>query len=71
MTTLQDLAQRDRDVLLPDEVAEYLHLAPQQLRAQAREDPSKLGFRVIVCGSKTLIPKGPFIEFIGGIKNGR
>lgn len=66
MTTLRDLMQRDRDVLLPEEVAEYLHLAPQQLRAQAREDPAKLGFRVIVCGNKTLIPKGPFIEYMGG-----
>lgn len=66
MTTLRDLMQRDRDVLLPEEVAEYLHLAPQQLRAQAREDPSKLGFRVIVCGNKTLIPKGPFIDYMGG-----
>ena len=66
MTTLRDLMQRDRDVLLPEEVAEYLHLSPQRLRAQAREDPSKLGFRVIVCGNKTLIPKRPFIEYIGG-----
>lgn len=65
MITLKDLARRERDVLLPEEVAEYLHLAPQQLRAQAREDPSKLGFRVIVCGCKTLIPKWPFIEYIG------
>ena len=66
MTTLQDLAAREGDTLQAEEVAEYLHLAPQSLRVQAREDPSKLGFRVIVCGTRVLIPKKPFIEFIGG-----
>ena len=67
MTTLQDLAAVEGDVLKADEVARYLNLAPQQLRAQARSDPAKLGFRVIVCGQRTLIPKAPFIEFMTGI----
>lgn len=64
--TLQDLAAKDGDVLRPEDVASYLGCAPQLLRAQAREDPTKLGFRVIVIGTRTLIPKGPFIEFMGG-----
>jgi hypothetical protein len=64
--TLQDLAARDGDILQADEVAAYLHISAQLLRVQAHEDPSKLGFRVIVCGTRVLIPKTPFIEFVGG-----
>ena len=66
--TLKDLREKDGDVLRAEDVAKYLHVAPQLLREQAREDPSKLGFRVIVIGTQTLIPKRPFVQFMMGEK---
>lgn len=64
--TLKDLREKDGDVLRAEDVAKYLHVSPQLLREQAREDPSKLGFRVIVIGTQTLIPKLPFVQFMKG-----
>lgn len=64
--TLQDLIRTDGDILQVDEVARYLRVAPQLLREQAHDDPTKLGFKVIVIGSRVLIPKAPFINFVRG-----
>ncbi len=63
--TRKELVALEGDMLRPEDVAKYLHIAPQVLREQARRDPSKLGFRVIVCGQHTLIPKWPFLEYVG------
>lgn len=65
--TLQDIAQIPGDVLQAEEVAKYLHCSPQLIREQARTKPELLGFKVIVIGTKTLIPKGPFIQYMGGL----
>lgn len=64
--TRQDLMQKEGDFLSANDVAEYMHFAPQQFRVQCREDPSKLGFPVCCCGSRILIPKWPFLRFVGG-----
>ena len=69
--TLQDLAQVEGDVLQAEEVAKYLHCSPQLIREQARTRPERLGFKTIVVGSKTLIPKRPFIEYMGGVERER
>lgn len=65
--TLQDIAQIPGDVLSANEVAEYLHCSPQLIREQARTKPELLGFKVIVVGTKTMIPKMPFINYMGGL----
>ncbi len=67
--TLADLAAIEGDVLSANDVAEYLHCSPQLIREQARSKPELLGFKVIVVGTKTLIPKMPFINYMGGLNN--
>ncbi|MBR2086759.1 MAG: hypothetical protein IJ906_06430, partial [Oscillospiraceae bacterium] len=66
--TLKELAAIDGDVLQADEVARYLHVAPQLLREQAHDDPTKLGFKVIVIGTRVLVPKAPFVQFMRGAR---
>ena len=48
-----------------EEAAAILGVNPQSLRAQARDDPKKLGFNVVVIGNKVIIPRKPFYEFMG------
>lgn len=48
------------------EVARVLGVHPQTVRDQAHTDPRALGFPVIVVGSRVLIPRKPFINFIKG-----
>lgn len=62
---LKALMEIDRDYLLPAEVAPVMHWDTHALRLQAREDPSKLGFPVLVYGSRVKIPKIPFLQFMG------
>lgn len=61
--TLADIENIDKEFLLADEVAQVLGINPQQLRSQAQADPNKLGFPVIVTGTRVRIPKYGFIHF--------
>lgn len=65
--TLADLSNIEGDVLSANDVAAYLHCSPQLIREQARTKPELLGFKVIVVGTKTMIPKMPFIRYMGGL----
>lgn len=67
--TLQDLAAIEGDVLSANDVADYLNCSPQLIREQARTKPELLGFKVIVVGSRTMIPKMPFINYMGGLNH--
>lgn len=63
---LSKIRASSRDFLTPAEAAAALGCDPQALRVQARQDPSKLGFPVIVIKTRTKIPRRPFLEYIGG-----
>lgn len=58
------IKQSDAILLIPDEVSKVLGLSPQGIRNQARTDPAKLGFPVIVSGNKVKIPRVPFINYV-------
>lgn len=64
--TLEQIRASDKLWLLPDEVAEVLECNPQSIREQAHDDPSKLGFPTIVVGTRTRIPRIPFLHYFGG-----
>jgi len=49
----------------PADIAPLLHCDPQQIRIQARHDPNKLGFPVIVTGRRVRIPRKPFLHYLG------
>lgn len=63
--TLEKLKQCTRILVDAKDVAEILGVNPQSIRGQAHLDPRFLGFRVIVIGERTMIPRKPFLEYIG------
>jgi len=72
--TLQEIEKTNKDILLASDVADLLEADPQDIRDQAHRDPSKLGFPVIVTGSRVKIPREGFLHFmkygygIGGVE---
>lgn len=63
--TLAEIRQSDAALLTASDVAEVLESDPQDIRQQAKEDPSKLGFPVVVIGSRVKIPRRAFLAFFG------
>lgn len=62
--TLADIQSINKDFLNADDIADYIGADAQDIRDQCKRDPSKLGFPVIVCGSRVKIPKAGFVHFI-------
>lgn len=50
--------------LTPADVAPVLGCDPNTIRQQAREDPGALGFPVVLVGSRTKIPREPFLRYV-------
>ncbi len=65
--TLQDLKNLRKDIITPAEAAQVIGCDPHYIRVQARSDPKMLGFPVVVIGSRTKIPRLPFIQFMEGL----
>ncbi|MEL7610354.1 MAG: hypothetical protein AAGU74_12755 [Bacillota bacterium] len=61
--TLSDIEAMDREFLRAVDVAPVLGIDPQDIRGQAQNDASKLGFPVIVTGSRVRIPKEGFLYY--------
>lgn len=64
--TLQEIESSTKEVLTCQEVAPVLKCNPATLHMQAVEQPEKLGFPVIVMGSRVKIPRKPFLNFMNG-----
>ena len=62
--TLDEIEAIPAEVLTPAQVAPVLHLDQDTVRGQARTCPARLGFPVIVAGSRVKIPKRPFLAFM-------
>lgn len=65
--TLEDIEKIDSPILLPRQIAGYLKCAQYTINCQAMQDPSKLGFPVIMTGARVKIPKEGFINYCRGI----
>lgn len=63
--TLDEIRNSTKEVLTPAEVAEVLGCDPQDIRLTAKRCPEKLGFPVCVIGTRTKIPRVPFLRFMG------
>lgn len=61
--TLDELKAYPKPYLTPEQVARIIHGDAHAIRLQARSRPELLGFPVTVCGTRTKIPKQPFIEY--------
>lgn len=66
MRTLEEIEAYPRELLNATDIADLMHMDPQDIRDQAKKDASKLGFPVITVGHSIRIPKRPFIKFMRG-----
>lgn len=63
--TIQEMQQSEKLFLTPAEVARVLNCDPQAVRIMARTKPERLGFPVTVVGTRTRIPRVPFLRYLG------
>ena len=63
---LKEIEMSDEVFILAEDVGKAIGIAPQRLREQAKDEPSKLGFNVIVVGTSIKIPRIPFLKFVKG-----
>jgi len=62
-TSLEEIEKLDKTMLLATDVAPYLECDDGLIRLQAQQEPEKLGFPVIVMGTRVKIPKEGFIHY--------
>ena len=63
--TIAEIKESKNLFLLAEEISEVLQVGPQSIRAQAQMDPKKLGFPIIVVGTRIKIPRKPFLAYLG------
>lgn len=63
--SLEDLRSCTAAVLTPVQVADVLGCDPHWIRVAARDNPELLQFPVQRVGSRTKIPRIPFLRFMG------
>ena len=61
--TLEEIKLIDKEMLSCDDVAPYFGCDPQDIRVQAKIDPSALGVPCIVVGSRVKFPKAGFVNY--------
>lgn len=64
--TFEEIKALDQEFLYADDIQDILGVNPNTLREQAHNDPGKLGFPVMVCGTRVRIPRRAFIKFLEG-----
>lgn len=69
--TLEEIKRMDSVMITPAIAAPVIGCDPQLIRLQARERPELLGFPVVVVGTRTKIPRIPFIRYIEEGEKGR
>lgn len=62
--TLEEIMTSNKEMLVPTDIAKLIGCSAYNITLQAREDPDKLGFNVCVVGTRTRIPRIPFIQFM-------
>ena len=70
MTRLEELEAMTDEILTCQQVALVLKASPATIHRQAVECPERLGFPVIVMGSRVKIPRKAFIAFLKGNLHG-
>ena len=63
--TVEEMKTSDAMFLTPAQIAPILGCAPQWIRRAAHDSPELIGFPVCVIGTRTRIPRKPFLRFIG------
>ena len=63
--TIEEVLASDRPMIRPVDVAPIIGCDPQWVRDTAKQNPQALGFPVLVVGTRTKIPRIPFLQFLG------
>lgn len=63
MTTIREVEECGKEMLLPADIAPIFGADPQSIRIQAKKDPKSFGFPVCVVGSRTYIPREGFLRY--------
>ena len=63
--TLEEIKVYRHEILTAAEVSDVLKCDPYKLIWQAKNDPQRLGFPVIVIGNRVKIPRRKFLDFMG------
>lgn len=64
--TIEEMKRSTKTILTPKDVSEVLSCHPYSINQQAKADPSRLGFPVILTGTRVRIPKDAFIRYFEG-----
>lgn len=62
--TIDEMQRSGKEVLTPSEVAQVLGAEPYAINRMARDNPSALGFPVIVIGTRVKIPRRAFLHWM-------
>ena len=63
--SLDEIRRSDKAFLTPADVAPVIGCDPHLIRIVARDAPEKLGFPVTRIGTRTKIPRVPFLRYLG------
>ena len=66
MTSLDRIRTMPEAMITPEIAAPVIGCKPQSLRVAARVAPERLGFPVTVIGSRVLVPRIPFLQYLEG-----
>lgn len=62
--TMQEIRESEKDFLFPEDVSEVIGCKPYSINVQAKEDPSKLGFPILMLGTRVRIPRLGFLYWM-------
>jgi len=62
--TIDEIVRSTKEMLTPSDVAGVLGADPYGINRMARENPSALGFAVMVIGNRVKIPRRAFIHWL-------
>lgn len=62
---IRALIGSDAVTISPQQASTVVGSDPQLIRYQAKHNPQRLGFPVIVTGNRVKIPRIPFLRFMG------
>ncbi len=67
MRTLEEIEKCTKTMLVPQDVAGFLHCDPYSINIAARTAPEALGFPINVMGTRVRIPREGFIRWARGL----
>lgn len=63
--TLREIVECEKEMLTPKDIAPILGCDAYSISLAAKKNPKALGFKVIVVGTRTKIPRRAFLEHLG------